>query len=178
MTKLLTVSGRVFDLNSFTEDDIDISDIAHSLSLRPRFNGHTIRFYSVAEHSLFCAERMPAGSTPQERLTALLHDAPEAYLGDVIGPIKALMPSVFHQIETRLHEVISNKFRILHPIPDIVHRVDHFARAVEAAHLMTPEYFTLEGGSQRAYLIISLPHRHQRAKEDFLSYFHELSNLF
>jgi len=94
-------SGRMMDLsalavgaNRFMEefDSIKLADIAHSLSNLCRFNGHCRRFYSVAQHSVLVARvvRFLDGGMVAQRW-ALLHDAHEAYVGDVIRPIKAPM---------------------------------------------------------------------------------------
>src|SRR6266702_8144744 len=81
---ITTYTGRHIDLLSPEFADIHIDDIAASLAKTTRFNGHTLRPYTVAEHSLLGVEY----SLPQHKLEFLLHDATEAYLGDVVGPLK------------------------------------------------------------------------------------------
>ncbi len=83
--KIRTYSGRLVDPFCMGTLDINIIDIAHSLSQLCRFTGHTRRFYSVADHCLLVSSMLP---TPKLMLAGLLHDASEAYFGDMSGPIK------------------------------------------------------------------------------------------
>ena len=84
-----TFTGKRIDVLRVQPDDVCIEDIAHSLALQCRFNGHTPRFYSVAEHSVRVSELCEKiGYNRETRLMALLHDAAEAYLGDIIRPVK------------------------------------------------------------------------------------------
>lgn len=87
MTWILTYTGRAFDLAAPRADLISTVDIAHSLSMICRFGGHPRRHYSVAQHSLLVAGIVP----PEHQLIALLHDATEAYVGDMVRPIKLMM---------------------------------------------------------------------------------------
>ena len=102
---LQTYSGKQFWPLSACEDDIDIVDIAHALSLKCRFNGHCKFFYSVAEHSV----RMSREDLPGPPKHRLLHDAAEAYLPDIPRPIKQNIIN-FKEIEDSLLSVIFRKF--------------------------------------------------------------------
>ena len=84
----LTSTGRRFVPQLPAASKIDIEDIAHALSQLCRFGGHCCEFYSVAQHSVIVSLNVP----PEHRFAALMHDAAEAYLGDVIQPIKRLLP--------------------------------------------------------------------------------------
>lgn len=88
MNWILTSTGKRFDLLEPDADMIDPWDICHSLAHLCRFNGHTREFYSVAQHSCIVAELVPE----EHKLAALLHDATEAYLGDITRPLKQWMP--------------------------------------------------------------------------------------
>ena len=82
---IITFTGKIIDPINPDPEDIDIRDIAHSLSQQCRFTGHTSEFYSVAEHSVLVSEAVPA----RDAALGLMHDATEAYLADLAKPIKA-----------------------------------------------------------------------------------------
>ncbi len=108
--KILGCSGKVVDLMNLRPEDVNIEDIAWSLSQQCRFNGHTKFFYSVAEHSVLVAKRVETES-PVIRLQALLHDAAEAYLGDIIQPVKVLFPAI-GILEEHIQKVIFAKYGV------------------------------------------------------------------
>lgn len=114
--------------------DIDILDIAHALSNICRFGGHTRFFYSVSQHSVLTARR---GRSLLERRWGLLHDAAEAYLGDVIRPIKRCVPE-FKEAELRLMAVIAEKFGLPLPMPPEVKENEEVVLACEVRDLMPP----------------------------------------
>ena len=110
MSTITTVTGRHFNPTAPNEQDIDIVDIAHALSLLCRGNGHTRRFYSVAQHSLACADEASArGATWVVTLGCLLHDASEAYLSDVTRPVKQELPQ-YRAAEERLQSAVWKRF--------------------------------------------------------------------
>jgi len=101
-----TATGKHYHFLSPKPEDIDIEDIAVALANKCRFGGHS-RFFSVAEHSVCVAYRLPK----ELRLAGLLHDAAEAYLGDIPSPIKHVLPDYQHL--ERLNEyAIEEKFGI------------------------------------------------------------------
>lgn len=102
-----TFTGIYFNAFDPQPDLIDIRDIAHALSQQPRYGGHLPKFYSVAQHSLYCSRLAPT----HLKLCALLHDAAEAYLPDLPSPIKARMPQ-FKAVENNIFSVILKKFGI------------------------------------------------------------------
>lgn len=83
-TSIMTISGKLFDFLSPDPEAICIEDIAHALSLENRYSGHTPFPYSVAQHSILMAAKAPADI----KIHCLLHDAAEAYMGDVVFPQK------------------------------------------------------------------------------------------
>lgn len=100
---------RVYPLELKIED-IDINDIAHSLSLQCRFNGHCRRFYSVAEHSILVSDLISDEYGIECKFAALLHDAAEAYIGDIIRPVKQQLR--VGSIEKRIEELVYKKFGV------------------------------------------------------------------
>lgn len=103
--KINTLSG-VFDLLNPSEDSVRIRDIADALSKICRFNGHITHFYSVAQHSVLVAAMAPEWCKKE----ALLHDAAEAYIGDIIKPFKNLLGSALYSLEYNIEIVIAQKF--------------------------------------------------------------------
>ncbi len=133
MSWIQTYGGQQFRPLEPRAEDLDIHDIAHSLSLLCRFNGHCKQFYSVAEHSVRVADVL----APKLALWGLLHDAAEAYLGDLARPVKQNAP-FFEAAETRLLEVIAQGFNLSWPMPMAVRQADDLLLATEARDLMAP----------------------------------------
>lgn len=133
---ILTASGVEFDLINPTPDMVRIEDIAVALSRIARFNGHTSRFYSVAEHSIIGANLIGQSHDGGElALEFLLHDAHEAYVGDLCRPLKALCPD-FQAVEDRIDQVIRQRFGLRRTIPAEVKRLDRMMLAQEWYELM------------------------------------------
>lgn len=109
---MTTFTGRHFDPMQIRAEDICMEDIAHALSLTCRGGGHLKYFYSVAQHSLNCAAEAKArGWSERLQLACLLHDASEAYLSDIIRPVKANLTG-YLEIESRIMEKILEKFNL------------------------------------------------------------------
>lgn len=86
---ICTVTGKELDIFALTQEDIDISDIIHALSLINRYNGHTKFPYTVAQHSVYVAQlEYKHSQNARKALAGLLHDAAEAYVGDIVRPLK------------------------------------------------------------------------------------------
>lgn len=136
-----TYSGKKFWFLDPTDDMFDIDDIAHALSLNCRYTGHCREFYSVAEHSLLCAAIVlntindEDPDTLKLALTALLHDASEAYVTDLASPLKAHMPE-YKEIEDGVQKALATKYDLPYPFPDIIHDADRIALKFEAEKLM------------------------------------------
>lgn len=110
MSCIKTRSGIMFDPLAPKAEEIIIADIAHSLSMLCRANGHFKYFYSVGQHCINCAREAAArGYSVRLQLACLLHDGSEAYLSDVTRPVKAEIPK-YLEIEEPLQEAIWNKF--------------------------------------------------------------------
>ena len=129
---ILTRSGNFFWPLEPEPADIRIDDIAHALAAVCRFTGHTTRPYTVAEHSILVGSTLPEGTL---RLWGLLHDASEAYLSDVAGPIKKHLAN-YEEIEDRLMQCIAAKFGLPWPMPCEVKVADKYMLVVEQGSLM------------------------------------------
>ncbi|MBK1622732.1 YfbR-like 5'-deoxynucleotidase [Afifella marina] len=138
------LSGRRLDLLDPSPLDIELGDIAHGLARVARWNGQTRgdHAYSVAQHSLLVeallADLKPE-ITPEERLFALLHDAPEYVIGDMISPFKAVLGEDYKGVERRLQHAIHLRFALPADVEPKLHRMikkaDQTAAYWEATHL-------------------------------------------
>ena len=115
-------------------DDIKPGTIAHALSNLCRFGGHTRVFYIVAQHSVLCAQQVPADQ-PRLRLEALLHDAAEAFVVDLPTPIKGMLPD-YHVMEAAVSEAVARRFNLPLPVSDAVKEIDRRMLVTEASQLM------------------------------------------
>jgi len=106
-----TFTGKRFYAEDIRPEDICIEDIAHSLSLQCRYNGHCKQFYSVGQHSLIISEYLEGIGQKEFALEGLMHDGPEAYLCDVPRPIKPLLKGYF-KIEDELEKIVYDRFNI------------------------------------------------------------------
>lgn len=127
-----TFTGRAFFPLDARVEDIDELDIAHALSLLCRYGGHARRFYSVAEHCVLMSEAV----APEHALWALLHDATEAYVGDVVRPLKRHLPE-YVAIEDRLMGVICARFGLKPGMPAAVKEADNRILLDERAALLS-----------------------------------------
>ena len=111
------LSGRRLDLLEPSPLDIEIDDIAHGLARVARWNGQTIgpHAFSVAQHSLAVLvifDHFSPNATASNRMTVLLHDAPEYVIGDMISPFKAIVGGSYSQVEARLQAAIHLRYRL------------------------------------------------------------------
>lgn len=134
-TKIMLASGALFDIADPDGSEFTLQDIAHGLGRVCRFAGQTSRFYSVAEHCFHVSSLVPL----EHKRAALLHDAAEAFIGDVTRPLKALLPD-YRAIEANVEAAIQRRFlghldttAIHHPA---IKAVDLAMCAVEARELM------------------------------------------
>ena len=176
-TAIQTYSGRAFRPLSPDPADVDPEDIAHALSNICRFGGHSRKFLSVAQHSCVVADAVAAaGGDAAERRWALLHDASEAYLGDLPHPLKHRTPlgAVYREAEERLMAAICERFGLSPQPPELVKRIDRAVLAAERRALMAAgwEWPELEG---IAALELELePWPPERAAREFLARFERL----
>lgn len=128
-----TFTGRQFWPLAPQPEDVCLEDIAHALALTNRFGGHTQRFYSVAQHSVLVSAIVPSYYVKE----ALLHDAAEAYLGDMPRPLKhSPEMEAFRAAEDELMQVIAMRYDLEGLEPDCVKEADAVLLATEKRDLM------------------------------------------
>lgn len=141
MSAIQTFGGRRFDPTAPDSETIDTGDIAHALAQLCRFGGHCAPFYSVAQHSCVVADAVgAAGGTTEVVRAALLHDASEAYLGDLPHPLKhrTELGELYRRIEEPLQATIMRRFGLSPTVPELVKRIDRAALAAERIAFMRP----------------------------------------
>lgn len=131
MSQILTYTGKCFDLYEPDAGLIDPRDISHSLAHLCRFNGHTREFYSVAQHCCMVADLVPN----EDKLAALLHDATESYIGDMVRPLKQWMHA-YQDVEDWIWDRICTRFGLDKDLPASVRQADLIALATERRDLM------------------------------------------
>ena len=164
-------SGNYFDLQDPSASRFEVTDIAHALSNICRFTGHTRQFYSVAEHSVLCSYLVPH----EDRMIALMHDAAEAFIGDVSSPLKKILPG-YKAIERGVEEHVFSTLGLPYPFPPSVKKADRIMLRLEQSYLMRNEFRwegTEDGGGLPAgqYLRCCTP---AVAMNAFMARFYEL----
>lgn len=138
------LSGRRLDLLDPTPFDIEIEDIAHGLAFVARWNGQTQGDwpYSVAEHSLLVEEifgRVNPGLPATERLAALLHDAPEYVIGDMISPVKSALGHEYGAMDERIATAVHRRFGLPAILPAAlkkkIKQADRISARLEAVQI-------------------------------------------
>ena len=138
------LSGRRLDLLDPSPLDVEMEDIAHGLARVARWNGQTNgdHAFSVAQHSMLVeqvCEHVSPGLKPAEQLRALLHDAPEYVIGDMISPFKAVMGGAYKDVEDRLQSAIHVRFGLSSQTPatlkKIIKKADRIVAYFEAISL-------------------------------------------
>ena len=181
------LSGRRLDLLDPSPVDIEIEDIAHGLARVARWNGQTLgdHAFSVAQHSLIVEEiaaGLHRGLAPRWRLAALLHDAAEYVIGDMISPFKTALGLDYRKFETRLEAAIHIRFGLPvatpGPIKSLIKAADRASAYLEATQLACFDHSEALGlfGPAPAQVRQSLtPLSPAEASERYLQRFHVLS---
>ena len=178
-TSIRTFTGRLFDPVSPRPEDVDVRDIAHALAHVCRFGGHTKDFVSVAQHSVLVSRAVP----PAHALLGLLHDASEAYVGDIPSPWKANLRFAtedgevipFREAEGRIQQAIFSALAV--PAGEAgwkaVKHADAVLLAAEARDLMPHSVIPFPEGAAHPRIEAWGPHR---AKAEFMNRYAELTH--
>lgn len=181
MVPILTYSGRVVDLDNLRPQDICKLDIAHHLALINRYSGATRTPYTVAQHSCLTARIAQSLAGPEAGLYALLHDAHEAYVNDVISPLKkklifGVVP--LGELCSRIDYVIREAFSIPKPSIDmvrVVKKADAIAFATECRDLLPgqmPKEFLYQNPD--AEIVVPIPW--EDAEVEFMNNWYSYTN--
>ncbi|WP_244476657.1 hypothetical protein [Methylobacterium sp. Leaf469] len=128
--RIMLRSGVELDFLDPASCDFTIEDIAHGLSMLCRYAGQCRDFYSVAEHCLYVSD-----AVPEHAFAALMHDAAEAFVGDITRPLKQMLPQ-YKAIELAVEEAIFIRYGVPRPMPRAVKQADLAVLAAEQAQLM------------------------------------------
>jgi len=181
------LSGRRLDLLDPSPLDIEIEDIAHGLARVARWNGQTTgeHGFSVAQHCLVVEEitaHMDPALDPRWRLAALLHDAPEYVIGDMISPFKAALGFNYKSFEERLETAIHVRFGLPAKTPSDIKamlkqadRACAFFEATQLAGFSAEEALKLFGRPPAGYTLTIEPWPAPLAQARFVQRFHALS---
>lgn len=189
MATLETVSGKIIDPENLDVTQIDINDIAWSLSRINRFSGHTVTEvpYNVAQHSVFVAEMILKEYDRKIALFGLLHDAAESYIGDIPSPIKKIpaLKAVIDPIEDALLNEVFKKYCSCVPTRDewrIIKYYDKKAQFIESFSFMASRGLQWPGRNDYNISLVELQNFHTpissiQAYQQFINKFNGLANV-
>lgn len=149
MCYIRTYTGKKFYPLDPRPEMFDILDVAHALSVAPRWTGHTLYHYSVALHSLQVCAMVP----PSCQLAALLHDLSEAYVCDIAKPVKPMIQG-YQEVENRIMAAGAEAFGFQWPLPPEVKHADAAVLWEEAVHFFPA---TAEDDVQRVLSLVEPP---------------------
>jgi uncharacterized protein len=158
---ILLVSGEYFNFLEPEKNVFGILEIGHGLSHVCRFGGQCTPFYSVAQHSVIVSYIV----APEFAMDALMHDASEAFIGDMTRPLKKLIPA-YKEIEANIDRDMARRFGLRYPMHPEVAWADLVALATEQRDLMPPhddEWAVLKGIQPLPEKIVALPPDEARA---------------
>ena len=167
-TCIYTYCGPLFDFKDPTTDMVRIEDIARGLSNSAHFGGQTEQYFSIAQHCLLVYELIPDEHKESYTfgMAALLHDASEAYTGDMVKPLKNMLPE-FKKIEDRIMEVIFEKYDLPLRTLKLIKDYDMTAQKIEYQYLFGRN-------REEKYLPVMTP---KESYDAFMEMFNKLINL-
>jgi 5'-deoxynucleotidase YfbR-like HD superfamily hydrolase len=181
------LSGRRLDLLDPSPMDIEIEDIAHGLARVARWNGQTVgeNGFSVAQHSIVVEDivaHIQPGIDPKWRLAALLHDASEYVIGDMISPFKAALGVSYKDFEERLEHAIHARFGLPAKTPQAIKklikqadRACAYFEATQLAGFSHEESLGFFGAPPEGFTLTIDPQPPREAQEHYVRRFHVLS---
>lgn len=164
------VSGKPFYPEYPREEDIDIRDVAHSLSMITRYGGQVRKYYSVGQHSVIVSRLVH----PDNALEGLMHDAPEYALGDIIRPIKYKFKE-FNELEGRTWKIFAKKYGMKEKIPNDVVTTDIRICYTERRDLMNHTGETDWGNEIEPHDFKIRAWGWRKSRRKFLSRFYQLN---
>jgi len=167
-----TYTGKKFYFLEPQETEVDIIDIAHSLSMQCRYTGHCRKFYSVAEHCIHVADLC----SDESKLYGLLHDASEAYLTDIASPVKPFLQN-YKMMEKQIMSTVYEKFGLEPSLPIEVQKIDLAILRTEADQLMISrgkDWVVNKNNSEPLLSVEIKCYAPTEAKEKFLEMFGDL----
>ncbi len=169
-----TSSGHYVNLKSPEKSYFCVEDIAHALSNLCRFNGHCLKFYSVAQHSVYVSRVVPE----EMAMDALFHDAVEAYMGDMTSPLKALLPE-YRRMEKLMEAALRKSLKLSPTLHPAIKEADLRMLATEQLTLMprltTPWEITK---GVRPYTMQIIPSRPGAAFAAFMGRYAEIKEAY
>ena len=184
-----TFTGKIFYALDPREEEIDIRDIAHSLSLSCRFQGHCYYFYSIGEHcirtkmiAMSLLVNMGANTVdinPAEvAFWSLFHDAAESYIGDINAPLKANMTQ-YKDVEDNILSVIGKKYGFSYPMSDkvaeIVYKADKIMLATELRDILTTAPKAWDNDEKPSEDMVIVPYSPQEVERIFLGEYYNIT---
>lgn len=170
-TWIQSASNTKIDFANPDPDSFKIEDIALGLARQPRYAGQGKFFYSVGQHSVYAATQV----SPDNRIHALLHDAPEAYMGDVPGPLKAIIGYQFKEIEYRMYKAIYRGLQLSPPSEKQWEEVRHVDKAIlntESTTLFSEKMWRIDDIDDVRVRIIEMSE--QETIDIFLAYYNSI----
>lgn len=167
---ILLASGNYFDFLEPEKSDFTIEDIATGLSNTCRFAGQCSRFYSVAQHSVIVSHYVPEALA----FAGLMHDAAEAFIGDVTKPLKDILPD-YRALEERVEAAVLGRFGLPQKMPTEVKEIDVVMLATEQGQLMRNRDDWNYTRGRKALNIAIPPMGPREAKAKFLARFAALT---